>query len=194
MRRMVMPMTAAEEQAWREKQMRAGFEAELPHRLRRVSQVQLQQFIPSHWFAAAASECAGMFVAGFFYGAISVAQAYVEALSKYLAQFHNVRVPKDTEERCRRLRRKNKISDSALAAALSVLNDRNDFHHLNKNVEQDYQKLEARAEECINHLHTIESEVFAYSLGKKAAIVLKEARYWPSSGPGLAQVSPRQLW
>jgi len=42
----------------------------------------------------------------------------------------------------------NIISDTALAAALSILDDRNDFHHLNTDVEQDYQKLESRTVEC----------------------------------------------
>ena len=186
-------MNPDEEQAWREKEMRASFEAQLAHRLERASRLRLQQFIPAHWFAAAASECARMFVAGFFYGTISVAQAYVEALSKFLAEYHKVRVSKDTEERCKRLRRKRFISEGALAAALSVLSDRNDFHHLNKIVEQDYEKLESRAEECVNHLHTIESEVFAYSLGDKGDIVLKQPGYWPPGSSGLAPVNLRQI-
>src|SRR6185436_13134071 len=61
-----------------QRDMRSSFEASLPHRLQRASQVKLQNIIPAHWFAAAASECAGMYIAGFFYGAISVAQAYIE--------------------------------------------------------------------------------------------------------------------
>ena len=80
--------------------MRASFEASLPHRLRRASRVRLQTLIPAHWFATAASECAGMYIGGFFYGAISVAQAYVEALSRFLAMHHQVRV---SEGCCRTL-------------------------------------------------------------------------------------------
>lgn len=129
--------------------MRASFEAQLPNRVQRALSVKLQPIIPGHWFAAAASECAGMYISGFFYGAISVAQAYVEALSSYLAQHHHIRVGKDVGERCRKLHREGIISPSALDAALGIFNNRNDYHHLNRHVEQEYQKLKARAKSAL---------------------------------------------
>ena len=86
------------------------------------------------------------------------------------------------------------MSSAACEAAVSVVTDRNDFHHLNKEVEQDFLKLEARAEECVNHLHTIESEVFAYSVDKPGKLSLRTPGYWPAGGEGLAQVNLRQLW
>ncbi len=175
--------------------MRASFEASLPYRVGRASRVKLQNIIPAHWFAAAASECAGMYIAGFFYGAISIAQAYVEALTRYLAEHHHTRIPNDPSKRCRYLHREKLLSQESLNAALAIMSDRNDFHHLNKSVEQEYEKLEARAADCINHLHTIESEVFTYTFGPEPGKVsLKKPDYWPSGGPGLAQVNLRQLW
>jgi len=175
--------------------MRASFEASLPYRVSRASRVKLQNIIPAHWFAAAASECAGMYIAGFFYGAISIAHAYVEAITRYLAEHHHTRIPNDPSERCRYLHREKLLSQKSLNAALGILSDRNDFHHLNKSVEQEYEKLEARAADCINHLHTIESEVFAYSFGPEPGKAsLKKPDYWPSGGPSLAQVNLRQLW
>lgn len=175
--------------------IRGSFEASLPLRLDRASRVKLQNIIPAHWFAAAASECAGMYIAGYFYGAISVAQAYVEALTRFLAEHHQTRVPRDPEERCRYLHRQGILTDRTLSASLAILCDRNDFHHLNKSVEQDYEKLQSRAEECINNLHAIESEVFAYSFGPEPGkISLQKPDYWPSGGPSLAQVNLRQLW
>ena len=189
-------MSASEDEDWKVTQMRARFEASLPDRARRAAAVELQQFIPAHWFAAAASECAGMYIAGFFYGAISVAQAYVEALSKYLAEHHRVRIGKDTGERCRRLHEKGIISSNALHAALTIFDDRNDFHHLNKSVEQDFHKLATRAEHCINHIHTLESEVFAFSFSADTpgSVVLEKPNYWPSEGPTLTRVHLRSLW
>lgn len=176
------------------KEMRAHFEAELPHRVSRASRIELQHFIPAHWFSAAASECASMYIAGFFYGAISVAQAYVEALSKFLAETRHVRVSNDPAEGWRRLLREGIISSTVCKAALSVLSDRNDFHHLNKQVEKDFLKLESRAQACVNALHTIESEVFAYSFDEAGKVTLDTLEYWPSGGEGLAQVNLRQLW
>lgn len=178
-------------------QMREHFEAELPQRLRRASAVKLQPFIPAHWFAAAASECAGMYIAGFFYGAISLAQAYVEALSRYLAEHHRVRrIPRIPRARCERLHREEIISATALDAALKIIDHRDDFHHLNKDVEQDFRKLEARAEQCINLIHTLESEVFAYSFtdDEPGKVVPANPDYWPPCGPGLMQIHLRQLW
>lgn len=169
-------MSASEDEDRKLSQMRARFEASIPDRARRAAAVELQQFIPAHWFAAAASECAGMYISGFFYGAISVAQAYVEALSKYLADHHRVRIGKDTAERCRRLHEKGVISANALDAALTIFDDRNDFHHLNRSVEQDFQKLAARAQHCINHIHTLESEVFAFSLSPRTLLAASYSR------------------
>jgi hypothetical protein len=175
--------------------MRASFEASLPHRLTRAVRVQLQNIIPAHWFAAAASECAGMYVSGFFYGAISIAQAYVEALTRFLADHHRTKVQSDPAERCRYLNREGLLTEQAMTAALAILSDRNDFHHLNRSVEQDYEKLQARAADCVNQLHTIESQVFEYSFGPEPGkLALKKPEYWPSGGPGLAQVNLRQLW
>lgn len=174
--------------------MRTSFEAGLSDRASRASRVKLQHFIPAHWFAAAASECASMYIAGFFYGSISVAQAYVEALSRFLTEVRRVRVANDAAERWRRLNRESVVSAAACDAAIAVLADRNDFHHLNKQVEQQYAKLEARAEECVNHLNTIESEVFAYSFEQPGQVSLRTPEYWPSGGEGLAQVNLRQLW
>jgi hypothetical protein len=115
-----------------EGEMHAKFKAELPYRVDRASRIELQNFIPAHWFAAAASECASMYIAGSFYGAISVAQAYVEALSLFLVETHSVRAGKDCVTRCRRLHREKVISAAVCEAAVSILSGRNDFHHLNK--------------------------------------------------------------
>lgn len=175
--------------------MRAHFEASLPQRIERASRVKLQNIIPAQWFAAAASECAGMYIAGFFYGAISVAQAYVEALSRFLAKHHKVRIGNDVPERCQRLNREGFLSQSALEAVTDIYDGRNDFHHLNREVPQEFEKLQFRAESCMNSLHVIESEVFAYSFGDTPGkVTLHKPEYWPSEGADMAKVSLRQLW
>ncbi|MBK8909104.1 MAG: hypothetical protein IPM60_14815 [Rhodospirillales bacterium] len=180
------------------RQMRSSFEAELTQRLSRASQVRLQDVIPAHWFAAAASECASMYIAGFFYGSISVAQSYVEALSKFLAETHakthNVSMGNNVEERWKRLHKKKVVSSAVCDAAVSMFADRNDFHHLNRQVEQDHRELEARARKCVNHLHTIESEVFAYSFDEPGKLTYHKPEYWPLCGRDMARVRLRQLW
>jgi len=187
-------MTNGHETERLEKQIRAALDAEVPARVERASRVRLQHFIPAHWFAAAGSECASMYVAGFFYGSISIAQAYVEALSLFLAEAHRVRISNDCPARWQRLYREKVVSSAVSEAAVSVLADRNDFHHLNKQIEREYLKLAARSEECVRHLHTIESEVFAYTIDVPGKLTLRNPRYWPSGGEGTAQVNLRQLW
>jgi hypothetical protein len=173
--------------------MRARMEGRLPGRLERASRIKLQNLIPGHWFAAAASECASMFMDGHFYGTISVSQAYIEALTTFLAEHHKVRVGKDANVRCRRLKEAKVISETAFAAALAILEHRNDFHHLNKEVPSEYQALQVRAENCINCLHAIESEVFAYSIGPPGAVLPTKPEYWPESGPESLVVYLRNL-
>jgi hypothetical protein len=186
-------MTMNKSNAQQAQLMRASFEAKLSQRIERASRVRLQQFIPSHWFAAAASECAVMYVDGLFYGAISISQAYVEALSRYLSEHHHLRVLKSVDERCQRLYDQNIISTPTRDAALAVFSDRNDFHHLNRAIMQDFVKLEARALACVNHLHTIESDVFGFSVVEDGKVALKNPKYWPSDSDGLVQVNLRQL-
>lgn len=98
-------------------------------------------------------------------------------------------------ERCRRLHASSVLSRQALDAATSILSDRNNFHHLNKDVEQDFQALEGRGAECVNLLHLLESEIFAYSVAAESPgqVVLSKPEYWPSPALGQAQVHLRQL-
>ena len=72
---------------------------------------------------------------------------------------------------------------------------RDDFHHLNKDVEQDHAKLESLAAECLGHLYTIESEVFAYSFSNErpCALIPRTPSYWPTAGEGLVRVRLRNL-
>src|SRR5262245_32843577 len=126
-----------------EGQMRSSFEAGLSQRVARSSRVNLQHIIPAHWFSAAASECQSMYIAGYFYGSISVAQAYVEALSRYLCDLYGVTGNRnDPGKRWKRLNALNVVSATSSDAALAVMADRNNFHHLNKEVEQEFLKLE----------------------------------------------------
>lgn len=185
-------MDSSDQTSQQLRDMRSVFEASLQHRLRRASRVKLQAFIPAHWFASAALECPAMYIAGHFYGAISVAQAYVEALSRFLADHHHIRKSKNIKVLCERLYNEKIISSQALRAACAILYDRNDFHHLNKQVERDYKKLEAHAEKCINHLYTIESEIFSYKY-KPGKVTPKKPEYWPPGNFGFVQVTLKQL-
>ena len=169
--------------------MRAAFEAELPHRLRRAERVRLQAYVPPHWFTATASECAELYVAGFFYGVIAVAACYVDALSRYLAGLHAVRPLWDAAGRCKRLARKGALSDTALEAALSIL--KTDVHFDKEDAVQ-YQELGRRAEECLARVTALESEVFAYTLDGRERVVPARPEYWCREESKDVQIELRQ--
>ena len=176
--------------------MRASFEASLDRRVDRAASIPLQNFIPSHWFSAAASECAQMYVSGFFYGCISISQAYVEALSQFLAKHHGIRQTKAVNIRWQRLRDSRHVPEVVRDAAQIVYSDRNNFHHLNAGVVQDYELLQVRAGDCIKNLHIIESSIFGYSVSadQPGQLVLDNPSYWPAESPEHVRAFIRQLW
>jgi len=63
---------------------------------------------------------------------------------------------------------------------LKPRNDRNTFHHLNRDIPVKNEDLEKRAEECVNALFEIESELFAYS-STDGKIIPKNVAYWPKA-------------
>jgi hypothetical protein len=144
----------------------------------RAPRVRFQHIIPAHWFADAASECFQMYVAGCFYGAISLAQAYVEALGKFLADCRRVPGARNSpDELWSKLLKERIVGESVSEAAKAIYRTRDHFPHLNRQVETDRGNLEALALDCINNLYLIESEVFSYRFenGKTA---LGRPEYW----------------
>ena len=160
--------------------IRASFEAGLSQSVIRASQIQFMKLIPGHWFSTAASECIDMFVAGQFYGAISISQAYVEALGRFLADSHKLKSSGDFFILWQMLVKKGIVTLESQVAAVEIFDKRHDFHHLNKKIETDYQTLEARALGCINNLYVIESHVFDYGI-VEGKLYPTWPRYWPAS-------------
>ena len=175
-----------------EKDLRDSFEESLQRRIQRASRVQFLPIQPSHWFSAASADCVGMYVSGFFYGAISIAQAYIEALSKFLAERHDVKLGNNVERRFERLRNNDVISSAARDAAIAIYKERNDYHHLNKDVPQEHAILEARAGNCVNSIYVIESELFA-STFDNGKIVPKNPDYLPFTSSDTVGVFLRKL-
>ena len=180
-----------------ERSLRSHFEAELSGRVERYARARVQGIIPDGFFAAASSECREHFVAGKFYGCITLAQSVAEGLAKFIAEKNGLEVVEDHGRQINILQRDRSaptISKEAYAAFRQIVGrpheDRNEFHHLNASVEQDYRTLEARALECIESLYVMESEVFAVSYGEAGRINPVHRQYWSQDGDNLA-VFPR---
>ena len=152
---------------------------------------KVHDIIPHEFFSATSAECKEMYVTGCFYGCITLCQSVAEGLSKFLAEKNNVRVRSGFTARVGRLKQEGVISDTAADAFRAVhSDDRDAFHHLNNDVEQDHGKLERRALECLDALYTVESEVFAYDL-HEGRIKPKHEKYWPKEGEDSLLVNVR---
>jgi hypothetical protein len=89
----------------------------------------------------------------------------------------------DPPQQARRLRKARAITEAALNAFLRIGgNDRNTFHHVNRDIPADAATLERRAEECVSALLEIESELFAYTT-HEGRIIPKNEVYWPKVDP-----------
>jgi hypothetical protein len=173
--------------------MHSAFEAELPHRLRRASRVTLQPYVPAHWFTAVATECAEMYVAGEFYGAIAVAHCYVDAVSDLLGEIYNIKGHWSAEGRFRRLSSEGSIPAAALDSVITIVRGDLGFEGLNREHAHEYQRLATRAEECLRHVATIETEVFAYTV-EGERVTPNTPRHWLTGTMKSPQVKLRQLW
>ena len=147
--------------------------------------------IPHDFFSAASAECKEMYVTGCFYGCITLCQSVAEGLSKFLAEKNGVQVKHGFTARVGRLKTEGVISDMSADAFDTVhSDDRDAFHRLNNNIEQDHEKLESRALECLDALYTVESEVFAYDV-HEGRIKPKNEKYWPREGEDSLLVNVR---
>lgn len=174
-----------------EQTLRDVFNATIDHQVERSLRARVHSIIPLAFFSAASTECKELYVTGRFYGCITLCQSVAEGLSKFLAEKNTMRVKKGFSDRVRRLKRAGFLSGTAANAFGTIHGrDRNDFHHLNKDIEQDYRKLEARAIECLNALHAVEAEVFAYDV-YNGNIAPKNKKYWPSPDEGTVDVFVR---
>ena len=175
-----------------EQNLRRRFEAELPGRIERYAMSPIHGIIPDGYISAASTECREHFIAGQFYGCITLAQSVAEGLAKFIAEKNGLDVVEDHGRQINILQRDRvapSISNEAYAAFRTIVGrpreDRNDFHHLNSSVEQDYRALEARALECVESLYAIESEVFAFSYGDGGILNPVHPKYWPRDGSDL---------
>ncbi len=118
-----------------------------------------------------------MFVNGQFIGCVTLCQSVAEGLSKFIAEVNSVPIKKDFQKRVRRLAQARILTDAARDALLSIHgNDRNDFHHMNKNGMTDLNDIEQRALECLEALFVVESEIFAFEV-QDGAIAKKHPKY-----------------
>ncbi len=160
-----------------EKDMRQSFEQSLPERMKRYFEIRPHQIVANQYFSAASAECVELFRGGHFYGCIALTQAVAEALVHFLCRRNDWKPDKVFEKNVKKLLKRKFISDSANECLLQIWDERNDYHHLNSNIETDTKKLESLAKEKVRLLNKVEAEIFHFTI-VEGKIRLTHPKYW----------------
>lgn len=196
---------------WLRLQVKSDDEGKFEQRIARLQRVKLHKIIPHLWFDLASTECRDLFRDGHYYGCICLSQSVAEGIAKFVLEVHREKVGKQQRpiESCRKpmtgrqliARLKKLKGGTRNDMPISVLSqrcieaferiegrDRDDFHHLNKDVAMDREKLEKRAEECLSDLYDIESDLFGFGI-ENGAVTPFKPQYWPlPNADGLTRV------
>ena len=161
-----------------ENDLKNSFDQSFPDRVERYLRVKVHDYVSLTFFSHVVAECREMFASGYFYGSISLSQAYAEALARFIAEKFEKSPPRDYKKNVQKLSKRKLITEDVADAFLAIHGkDRNNFHHFNKEIEDNIQSLETRAEDCLKRLNTIESNIFAYSWTEQG-FKPKYAKYW----------------
>ena len=165
------------EKARTEDTLKQEFALTLDQRVNRYLELRPHGVIPNSHFAAVSAECHSLYRDGHFYGTISLSQSVAEALVKFLCERNGWKSNKDFEKNLKQLETRGKISRELVSLFTVVWKNRDDYHHLNPQIEQDRQKLELLAKEKLTDVRKIEQELFAYT-AKEGKLVPKYPKYW----------------
>lgn len=160
--------------------LKQEFEQTLDQRVNRYFEVKPHDIIPNSHFAAVSAECYLLYRDGHYYGAISLSQSVAEALVKFLCNKNGWKPKKDFEKNLTDLRKRNVLTNDLYKMFVKIWDHRNDYHHLNPQIEQDRKKLATLAKEKLTDLRDIEKEIFAFSSSSKG-LVPKYRKYWDQS-------------
>ena len=169
------------EKAQTEDDLRQEFDQTLSQRVERSIEIKPHGIIPNSHFAAVSAECYFLYRDGYYYGAISLSQAVAEALVKFLCNKNGWKPKKDYEKNLQQLRTRGKITDELVSLFTNVWKNRDDYHHLNPQIEQDRRKLASLAKEKLTDLRGIEKELFAYT-ANSGKLAPKYRKYWDQTG------------
>lgn len=153
------------------------FAYSLEQRIERYLDLKPHGIIPNSHFAAISAECHLLYRDGYYYGTISLTQSVAEALVKFLCKINGWKPNKDFEENLKELGKRGKVTSALGSLFENIWKGRNDYHHLNPQIEQDRQKVALLAKEKLSCLKKIEEELFAYS-ASQGKLIPKYPKYW----------------
>ena len=161
--------------------MRDEFEQTLQERVERYLQVKPHGIIPYAPFAMPSSECSLLFRDGHFYACIALVQAVAEAIVRYMCEVDFKNHDKVFEKNIEKLHTRKFIDNKLRESLLKIWDRRDDYHHLNFNVESDRQTLKNLAQEKTCLLVEVESRIFEFKVAN-GRIIPTFPRYWKING------------
>lgn len=159
--------------------LRADLEADIEARIDRCFEADPMSIIPNHHFSAPSAECIGMYRDGYFYGCVTLSQAVAEGIVKFAAERNGVvRLDGENDEGlARRMNRNGLLSDDFITAFGRIRRSfRNDFHHMNRKIEE--HPVAALAKRNIEDLVNMERELFEWAVGENGTMVPRHSQYW----------------
>lgn len=163
------------------------FEQTLHTRVQRYLKVKPHGIVPYTEFAPVSAECTLLFRDGHFYGCIALSQAVTEAIVRFLCHKNGWKPENTFEKNIEKLQTRQFISEEMKRTFLKVWNKRDDYHHLNRNIEMDRAKLELIAYEKVLLLKEIESEIFKFS-HVDGKLIPENKKYWDLQEDGTIPV------
>ncbi|MFA5863431.1 MAG: hypothetical protein WC975_01955 [Phycisphaerae bacterium] len=162
-----------------ENDLRQTFEQMLASRVKRRLDVKPHPLTPNHHFAPVSSECYDLFRDGYFYGCVSLVQSVAEGLVKFLCLRNCWKPDKVFEKNVDKLFERYCISNELKEHLLQIWKERDNYHHMNQNIEKNHKNLEDQAREKLELLNKIESDIFFFAV-KDGKIVPSNPKYWDS--------------
>ncbi len=160
-----------------EESIKQEIEQTLSLRAQRYLKVKPHGIVPYTQFAPVSAECTLLFRDGHYYGCITLAQSVAEAIARFLCQKNSWRPEKSFEKNIIKLLNRNIISEKLKNKFFKIWENRDDYHHLNKNIEVQRTILEEISYEKVLLLKEIESEIFKFT-SKNGKLIPENKKYW----------------
>ena len=170
-----------------EDSIKQEYEQTLSLRAQRYLKVKPHGVVPYTQFASVSAECNLLFRDGHYYGCITLAQSVAEAIVRFLCQKNSWEAEKVFEKNIDKLLNRHFISENLKNNFLKIWENRDDYHHLNSNIEVQRIKLREISYEKVLLLKEIESEIFKFSL-ENGKLIPENKKYWELNKDGTIPV------
>ena len=164
-----------------EDSVRGEFEATLVMRVERYLQVKPHGIVPNTHFSAPLAQCSFLYRDGHYYGCIALSQAVAEALVKYMCKKKSCKAANSFEKNLGILASRGFLKDDLKTILLQIWENRDDYHHLNPNVERDLSRLQEIALDKASLLVKVMADIFEYSI-IDGRFKPKHPEYWEITG------------